>query len=66
MKYQVLFSLKNNKKVFINVCCSCEWLTELTLQKCTIKKIICHNKHIPASSPYVSSNDVKVDLEHSF
>ena len=27
MKYQVLFSLKNNKKVFMNVvCCSCDWL----------------------------------------
>ena len=26
MKYQVLFSLKNNKKVFMNVvCCSYEW-----------------------------------------
>ena len=26
MKYQVLFSLKNNEKVFINVaCCSCDW-----------------------------------------
>ena len=27
MKYQVLFSLKNNEKVFINVvCCSLDWL----------------------------------------
>ena len=26
MKYQVLFSLKNNEKVFINVvCCSRDW-----------------------------------------
>ena len=26
MKYQVLFSLKNNEKVFINVvCCSSDW-----------------------------------------
>ena len=26
MKYQVLFSLKNNKKVFMNVVCwSCDW-----------------------------------------
>ena len=26
MKYQVLFSLKNNEKVFINVvCCSLDW-----------------------------------------
>ena len=26
MKYQVLFSLKNNEKVFINgFCCSCDW-----------------------------------------
>ena len=26
LKYQVLFSLKNNEKVFINVvCCSCDW-----------------------------------------
>ena len=27
MKYQVLFSLKNNEKLFMNVaCCSCDWL----------------------------------------
>ena len=26
MKYQVLFSLKNNEKIFINaVCCSRDW-----------------------------------------
>ena len=26
MKYQVLFPLKNNEKVFMNViCCSCDW-----------------------------------------
>ena len=26
MKYQVLFSLKNNEKVFmVVVCCSCDW-----------------------------------------
>ena len=26
MKYKVLFSLKNNDKVFMNVvCCSCDW-----------------------------------------
>ena len=26
MKYQVLFSLGNNEKVFMNVvCCSCDW-----------------------------------------
>ena len=27
MKYQVLFSLKNNEEIFMNVvCCSCDWL----------------------------------------
>ena len=26
MKYQVLFSLKNNEEIFMNVvCCSCDW-----------------------------------------
>ena len=26
MKYQVLFSVKNNEKLFTNVvCCSCDW-----------------------------------------
>ena len=26
MKYQVLFSLKNNEEIFRNVvCCSCDW-----------------------------------------
>ena len=26
MKYQVLFSLKNNEDIFMNVvCCSCDW-----------------------------------------
>ena len=29
MKYQVLFSQKNNEKVFMNVvCCSCDWRSE--------------------------------------
>ena len=26
MKYQVLFSLKNNEEIFLNVvCCNCDW-----------------------------------------
>ena len=26
MKYQVLFSLKNNEKLFMNaICCGCDW-----------------------------------------
>ena len=42
MKYQVLFSLKNNEKVFKTcICCSCEWclkgsLREVVTDKCAI------------------------------
>ena len=29
MKYQILFSMKNNEKLFMNVvCCSCDWRFE--------------------------------------
>ena len=32
MKYQVLFSLKNNEKVFINViCCRHDWLFRVNI-----------------------------------
>ena len=32
MKYQVLFSLKNNEKVFINVvCCSRDWCFKVVI-----------------------------------
>ena len=32
MKYQVLFSLKNNEKIFMDVvCCSRDWRLELIL-----------------------------------
>ena len=48
MKYQVLFSLKNNEKVFINVvCCSRDWpfkgLKAFLL--CKIKMLL-HEFHI--------------------
>ena len=34
MTYQVLFSLKNNKKIFINfVCCSRDWRFKVRIQK---------------------------------
>ena len=39
MKYQVLFSLKNNEEIFMNVvCCSCDWsFNSLTTEKQTTK-----------------------------
>ena len=34
MKYQVLFSLKNNEKVFVNVvCCSCDCTLRVKLNR---------------------------------
>ena len=40
MKYQVLFSLKNNAEIFMNVvCCSCDWPFKVKLP-CTLSAII--------------------------
>ena len=43
MKYQVLFSLKNNEEMFMSVvCCSCDWRLKGQFSKLNyIFKIIC-------------------------
>ena len=47
MKYQVLFSLKNNEKIFINVvCCSRDW---------HFKGQVCYKKVIIMVSQFILS-----------
>ena len=46
MKYQVLFSLKSNEKVFINaVCCSRDWHFNGLQHSITLNKVVAIHKH---------------------
>ena len=47
MKYQVLFSLKNNEEIFLNaICCNCDWrFTGLNNRNITLLSYLCTIYH---------------------